>query len=473
MRRPDRPLRPLLAAVVAGFGLAASALAADPQPHRYAAPIEIVRPAPFVAMPVTPDAYAHAAQGGLRDLRIVDQRGERVPFALLAPPVAASESERSREATLYPLPARPVGGASTWPSPVEVTVQGDRISVRRSARAAATSLPVRESPGWLIDLGERATTEPAPRRLQLRWSGPAEFTAAYAIETSAELRDWQRAGGGQVMALQSAGGTLSQAVVPLPSGSGRFVRLTWLDRDAAPAVTGAASFAPAPGMAAREAAAVELTFAPSAVAAGPGEPKGALQVDLGGELPLVDLDLRFASGTRVAPVRILGRSRASDAWRELASGVLYRIERDGAGSESPALGVDASARFLRIVPDERAAALDPAQVKVVVHARLATLVFAAAGEAPFRLLAGSIDAPAGALPAATLVPRLDEERARFGTARVGAFLEAPEVAAAADKAERDARLRPWLLWSVLLVGVAGLGLVVWRLAAISGRPPAA
>jgi hypothetical protein len=37
----------------------------------------------------------------------------------------------------------------------------------------------------------------------LRWSGPAEFSAAYALETSADLRSWRGAPGGQVMSLQS------------------------------------------------------------------------------------------------------------------------------------------------------------------------------------------------------------------------------------------------------------------------------
>ena len=39
-------------------------------------------------------------------------------------------SEQVREASLYPLPARPTAGG-VWASPVDVVVEGDRISVRR------------------------------------------------------------------------------------------------------------------------------------------------------------------------------------------------------------------------------------------------------------------------------------------------------------------------------------------------------
>ena len=468
MHRPERTVRGLFAIVLAAASPAfVGAATTEPAPYRYAAPIEIAKPAPFIEMALPPAVYARALQADLRDLRVVDARGERVPFAMIAPTALPTASERVREATLYPLPPRPVG-ATTWPSPVEVTVEGDRISVRRAgAPAVASSAAPREAPGWLIDLGQASPGDPAARRLQLRWSGPAEFSAAYAIETSADLRDWRAAPGGQLMALQSSVGALAQPIVALPDGAGRFVRLTWLEPAAAPALVGATVFVPAPGLRAVDAAS-ELAFAPAptptAEAGGANESRGALSFDLGGDLPLVDIDLRFASGTRVAPVRMQGKQRAGDRWQELGSGVFYRIERDGAVAESPAVAMPSHTRFLRIVPDERAAGLDPAQTRLVVRARLASLVFASSGEAPFRLLAGSADAAAGALPLTTLVPLLEDERLRFGRASLGAFGEAPEVALAAQRAERDARLRPWLLWAVLVAGVLGLGVLVWRLA---------
>ncbi|MEO8526931.1 MAG: DUF3999 family protein [Caldimonas sp.] len=479
MQRSEPVIRWLvLIAAAAALPYAGIAAAAEPRPYRYEAPIEIAKPAAFVELALPPGVYAHTMQGDLRDLRVVDARGERVPFALLAPQAVPAVSERVREATLYPLPQRPVG-AAVWPSPVEVTVEGDRISVRRSGRLAAPSAAaLRESPGWLIDLGEATPGDAAAIRLQLRWSGPAEFSAAYAIETSADLRSWRAGPGGQLMALQSVTGALTQPTVALPDGAGRFVRLTWLDPAASPVLTGAAAIAPAREVVASDAA-TELVFAPSAEPAGQrgaaSEARGSLFFDLGGDLPLVDVDLRFASGTRVAPVRVQGRNRAGDPWQELGGGVFYRLERDGTVAESPAVAMRLHARFLRIVPDERAAALDPQQTRLVVRVHLASLVFASSGDAPFRLLAGSPDARVGALPAGTLVPQFDEERKRFGRATLGAFGESPGVALAAEQSEREARLRPWLLWGVLVAGVIGLAVLVWRLARSGpgAAPPAA
>ncbi|HSC65630.1 MAG TPA: DUF3999 family protein [Caldimonas sp.] len=474
MSRPEGARRRRCLAL-AGLLLAAAVANAEPAPYRYQAPISVDSPAPFVQLALPIAAYGHVEQDDLSDLRIVDAKGERVPFAVLPPLAAVQLSEQVREASLYPLPARPTA-AGVWPAPVDVVVEGDRISVRRRGGPATTvAAAPAPSGGWLIDTGERRRGDPPPKSLTLRWSAPAEFSVGYRIETSDDLRQWRPAGSGQVMALQSASGTLAQPVVGLTESAGRFVRLVWAEPGAAPALTGASVL-----VAERQRVAVdstrELTVAASAEPVRGGAPDAAatraLHFDLGGVLPLVDIDLRFDSGTHVAPVRVQGRARADQAWRDVAGGVFYRVERDGDVGTSPALAVPVAIRYLRLVPDERAASFDGVAARLVVHASLASLVFAAQGEPPFRLLAGSRDAPAGALPVSAVVPQLDSERARLGRATLGNFAVDEAAARAAEQASRQARLRPWLLWSVLLVGVVGLGALVWRLAR-SGPAPAA
>jgi len=461
--------RLLGAAVLLGAG---AACAADPAPYRYRAPIVIDQQAPFVQLALPPAAYGRVEQDELRDLRIVDARGERVPFAVLPARSTVNTSEQLREANLYPLPARP-SAAGVWPSPVDVIVEGDRISVRRHGSAAAVAAPPPESAGWLIDSGEARSGDALPRSLRLRWSGPAEFSVAYRIETSDDLRQWRNGPSGQLMALQSPSGALTQPVVGLGAAPGRFVRLVWAEPAAAPVLTGASVLIAAKHEVALESSR-ELTFASSPEPAGSAAADPArrrpLHFDLGGALPLIDVDLRFTAGTHVAPVRLQGRLRSDQPWRELGAGVFYRLERGADVGTSPAIALPTTVRFLRVVPDERAAALDAATVRLVVHASLASLVFATQGEAPFRLLAGSADAPAGALPVSAVVPQLDSERARFGQATLGEFEVDSAAAQAAADAARTARLRPWLLWSVLLVGVAGLGALVWRLARAGPSP---
>lgn len=433
--------------------LAAAALPAaaqDASTFRHRAPIEVQRAGAFVEVPLTPAAYARSMQPGLADLRVVDADGARVPFALLAPRGGESRvRERMAPAALYALPKRP---GADWQAPVEVHVDGDRLSVTRRAGTPAPA----QSAGWLVDLGERRAGQAAPSAIRLQWSGPADFSVAYDLDHSEDLRTWRRGPGGHLLALSSPAGPLTQPTVPLPEGTGRFVRLVWAEAGSAPLLTGAQGVVAERQHAAGDAP-TTLTLRPVAAA------DRALHVDLGAVLPLVALDLRLPAGTRVAPMRIQARDTPTAPWRELASTVFYRIERDGQPSVAPALSLQATARELRLVPDERAGVLDPAQTRVVVQVQLARLVVAAQGRPPWTLMAGSSDASPGALPVSTLVPQLDAERSRFGEGSLGAWTESPEAARAMRQREQMAAWRPVLLWGVLVLGVAGLGWMVWRL----------
>ena len=473
MRPFDRRHR-CRALLVLGFAAAAfmPAAHADEPGFRFEAPIVVQRSAPFVELALPPAAYARSrrqgsdSDGALRDLRIVDSRNERVPFAWLAPRAGeARASESLRDAVLYPLPARPSADGS-WRSPIDIVVEGERINVRRLSARGTTTDAASRSGGWLIDLGERKPATLAPDQLRLLWSGPNEFSAAFDIATSHDLRNWRAAGVGQVLALQSTAGPLTQPNVLLPASSGRFVRLVWTDAAAAPALTGAKAVTTQRDTVALDAP-TELSFEGVLPAKDTKDPTPTaargVDFDLGGVLPLAGIDLQWTAGTHVAPVRAWGRNRTEEAWRDLGSAVFYRLDRQGAVSQSPAWPLRTNVRYLRLIPDERAAALDPAQLRLRVQAELAHLVFATQGQAPYRVQLGSTDANAAALPIAALVPALADERSRFGAAILGDWTEIAAAARREDAKQREAALRPWLLWAVLVGGVAVLAFMVWRL----------
>ena len=477
-------------ALAALLACIAQVAAAGEAAFRYEAPIVVEQGGAFLRLALPVNAYAHSRQPSLADLRIVDARGERVPFALAAPrSPQAQETESTRPVEIYPLPPRRPGQAEPA-GPLEVQVVGDRITVRRyagaagPAGAAARSGPV---PGWLFDLGERASGEAQPDSLRLSWSAPAEFSAGFDLEVSDDLRRWRSAGGGQLLALNSASGRLTQPKVMLPAGGApRFVRLRWVNAADAPVLSSAVQVRLSRGSVVLDAPTALMvqpatalspstpstlstptTQSATSPAAKPTatatlEDPGALLFDLGAVLPVVAIDLALPAVQRVAPVRVQGRSRLDEPWRDLALTVFYRIERGAGIDRPPPLALQANVRYLRLVPDPRSGPL-PA-TPLAVQAQLLTLVFPAQGQAPYRLLAGSADAAPGALAISTLVPAFEEERARLGRAVLGAWNENEAVAREEAWQQRLVTWRPVLLWSVLLLGVASLGSVVWRLA---------
>jgi Protein of unknown function (DUF3999) len=464
MRRLDLAALGLLAATCAA--------GADEVPLRHRAPIAVEQPAALVRLPLPIEAYARSQRGPLADLRVVDARGQRVPFALLEPRAdEVTTSERWHDTRLYALPPRPAA-SGVWPAPVDLTVDPNgRITLRTRGGKPVGSA---QSPGWLVDLGERKKDERAPAKLQLAWSGPAEFSAPYTLEHSADLRQWRAAGGGQVLALASAGGPLTQPDVPLPAHVERFVRIAWGTPAPHPQITGARAATPIERNASVDPPRqITLAASPEPASAHAGdEAQRALHFDLGAVLPIVRLEAQWSSGNRVLPVRVQVRERSDARWVDLAGTVFYRLEQPGGEVQRPsALALRTTTRYLRLMPDARAGTVRAEELRLVVHAPLASLVFAAQGEAPYALLAGAAKAEAGALPLATVVPDLERQRERLGLASLGAFSEVREAAEQARRDAQRAALRPWLLWSVLIAGVAVLALMVWRLA--RGSAPAA
>ncbi len=461
MSRGNR--RGLFAVALACF---AATHCGDDTMYRYKAPIAIQKPGAFVLVRLPVEAYARCRWNDLGDLRVADARGDSVPFALLhSRESELKTTDQVRDAALYPLPAGPTTGG-TWASPIELTVQGDRIDVKRRAGAREERAGGLRSGGWLVDLGERKSQDPRARTVRFEWSGPAEFTAAFEYDTSDDLRRWQPGGPGQLMALASSSGTISQRDVVLPPGAGRFVRLVWADAATAPVITRVQGLYPEQQTVELDPP-VELVFSPvppasreAAADAGPG----ALYYDLGGSLPVGQIALRVGEGTRVVPARVDGQDHPGKGWWPLANGVFYQIERNGVVGESAFVTVSRSARYVRVVPDPRAGPLDPRRSRLVVRAHLARLLFAAQGEPPYSLFAGSSAPPTGPLPADKLVPSLEDERPRFGLATLGGWSEDAAAARQAETARRGAILRLGLLWMVLIGGVAGLAFMVWRLA---------
>ncbi len=531
---PVRHAGRISAAAALAFVLAAAATAADaPQatPRRFRAPVEVVQAADIVQLTLPASAYARSLQPGLRDLRLVDAAGEPVPFARLdARDDAARSVRQARAIALYRLPEAPAAG-DRWQAPIELTVRGDRVEVRPRSTAPATP---GATAGWLFDLGdpgepgsagEQGNTRepqragersipgnPAERRgigtstprdttaIELQWSAPDEFSAAYTIETSDDLRQWRAAGSGELMELAAPVGAMAQRALALPPAPGRFVRLWWSGDGPRPALTSALAVSAlrraepldppetisiAPLGAGGSTGAIDTTGANSQ-GSGPGngtlagtEPgtgsagatdaasRRALVFDLGGRLPLRALRLELPPEIRVAPVRIDARDTPDGAWRALAATVFVRGTPE---RPAPALVLRGDPRQLRITPDERTPALDPLRTRLLADVAPARLVFTPQGRPPYTLQAGSAGVADAALPIGTLVPDLERERPRFGRATLGAWSEDADAALAADAAARRARWHPWVLWAVLLAGVAALGAMVWRLARGSAGP---
>lgn len=438
--------------------------AAEAEPaRRYHAPVIVERPGTYVELALPGDIWRHSTRPGLQDLRLLDADGARVPFALLPPAPAPAPQEQRQAARHYPLPALPAGGAD-GPGALDIRIDGDRIRITRPGAAPTGSAAAPQaSGGWLVDLGPRSADTPAVLALELQWPDADETHAVADLSHGNDLRHWTPAGSGPLMALRNAAGeTLRQGRLPLPPGVGRYVRLVWSDPLQAPRLTGIDAVSAGPTTAVEPWVHQQFTAQPATA----GE--RALTFDLGAVLPLQRIDLDLPAGTWLVPVRWQGRRDEREAWQPVGAQVHYRLERHGEVARSSALVTDVRLRYLRALPDDRAGLPAVAQIRLDVQVPAARLVFVAQGRPPYQLQAGAAgDATPppsdGALPLHTLVADLPAERPRFGQATLGPWQENAAASRLDAQQQRHRALRPWLLWGVLLAGVAGLGAMVWQL----------
>ncbi len=450
-----------------------AAWAADaPSPSagfRCRAEVRLEQPGAFVALPLPASVYACSQQTGLSDLRLVDAQGQRVPLALL--PDAPSRSEiRRQDVRLYALPVTNPTNATVDPgkaqAPTSITLHGaDRQLIRIELPAApaftpATTQPTTPtSPGWLIDLGESHPEDRPLQAVELDWSGPAEFNAAFELSVSHDLQHWQAAGHGQLLELHGDGERLRQNRILPSTPSGRYLLLRWRGGEPAPALTSAKAERSAVPSTADSNRPLSLQVPATSGA----DATQALDFDLGHVMPLTSIDLMLPTGQRVVPVRWQMRQTPQQPWQSLGAHVHYRLEHRGEISRSQPLSIETRTRFLRALPDERAGAVDARQVHVSVQLRPTPLVFVSQGTPPWTLLAGNADSSPNLLPVSTLISDLDAERPRFGQAVLSTWQEDTQARRATERSEQLSALRPWLLWAVLILGVAGLAVMVWRL----------
>jgi Protein of unknown function (DUF3999) len=390
-------------------------------PHR--APVQVTQPAPFLTLDATPEAWRHSLGSDLHDWQLLDAQGRRVPFALMPENSGATPPER--ELKLFALPPAPL---------------------------PASEPPNKGPAGWLLDLGEPGSWPAEPQQLQLRWPADAgAFQAGYRLETSADLQAWRLLGTGQLLGVRTTyGAPLNQPLVALPARPHRYLRLVWDDSARAVQPNGATLLAQPTGVTPQQLTRTAAIPAPDA--------DGGWVVPLGGPQPLLSLTLSGSQGTWVLPVQVQTRSGPQAAWQTVARSVFYRVDRgDTPADLAPALPLALSASELRLLPP-RGSALPPADsLQLGWTVRAARLVWAAQGEPPFSLQVGQTTPETGPRPLADVVPDWPREQSRLGHANLGAFTAQDVVV------EASLPPRRLLLWAVLGLGVAALGVVTWRL----------
>jgi hypothetical protein len=433
---------------IASVWVSTAAVADDHFSQRFA--LELDSGATYYTVTLPAAVYAASQRGDLGDVRVFNGAGEPVPYSLEAPPEPARTSPTLRPVAWFPLRAAVASGIG---APLGVTIAADG-----SLRATSAPPSRAQHDVDLIDTGGGKQTETRLDALLVHVRDD-NYQGRVSVETSDDLRNWQPAGEAQLLKVNYNGSTLSQERIELDGVSARYLRLRWLD--GSPYIASIEAQVQAASTGAGPRAERPRQWREGLVAHAGPKP-GEYFFSTGGPYPVERLRLNLPQPNTVAHAVVYSRTGLEGAWREVSSGMLFRLHNGTVEQTNPLfeLAPDTDRQW-RVVVDTRNGGLGSGTLTVAAGWRPAPLTFVARGAAPFTLAVGSAAAVSSAVSRADLLMGASSVSA---AARLGDALPvAPESGAPSPGKDPDATRR-YMLWGALLLAVGSLGAIAWRLA---------
>lgn len=444
---------------VASGGFASDDIAETPQDYGWGRALTTPESSPWYRVSLPADVYRQSAWPDLRDVRVFNHQGERVPFSL--------EKQNKAIAALPPTELR-IFPLTT--SPVESTnsddLQGERVWLRSSSGYEIKLESGRiEGVGksYLLVLPENSAESISVSQLQLGWDKPAEnWQGRAALYFSTDMREWvllqkdaplmDIASGDDRLTLNK----IATALTMSPEGP-RYLLLVF-DTPTLPLTLNSASVVGVGDSSATRGENVSLSGWANRISA------DEVQYQWSRPQPLNALSVRL-DNDGVLPVALEWRASAEDKWQPLGKEVLFHLNEQMSDDIALPGHLVQGIRLTTIN-----AHLPDALPQVSGLRESLNLIFNAQGSGPFILAWGNKAATDVALPLEGLIPAsLRQQHAPDllpeAMAHEPVKLGGESRLSAVSPAEQASQWRTWLVWAVLVLGVLALvwmALKIWR-----------
>ncbi len=399
-----------------------------------------------IELPLT--IYQGVTRNDLADIRVFDSKGLPVPHALVAAEPPRKEQRAPVSPPRFPLFIEANGNDSS-DLKIEVRADGALVKIESNKNKAVKPKEVNAYVFDLINISEPITA------LNLDFqAAPEGFVGKARIEASDDFKQWRTlVNSAPVMSLQFAGQAIAEKRIELSGVKTKYLKLTW----EGPAIN-LSDVKVEFGEKFSEAERVGLTSEARA-----GDQPGDYIFDLGARAPVDRMKFNLPQINTVAPAQIYSRADEKSPWQPRANATLYRLNYKGNDVVAPAIVMPVSGdRYWKIAVEQKGGGLGAGLPSLTAEYRPRQLVFVARGEGPFTLAFGKANAKQSSFSVESLIPgyQYSDEfklaQAQMGDPRV-------QAAAPASEAVSPEQKKKWLLWAVLIIGVALLGGMAWKL----------
>ena len=435
----------LLLGLLAAGGVVAESLVLDD--FAYGVPLQLDGDGALYTLPVPAEVYRRALRADLGDLRVFNGQGEVVPHLIQREPHSRQLAARRVPAKLYPLPT-----SESQPSEEELHIAIDKEGTLIDFYGGRLPL---EGAGageyYLIQ------SDAAVEQLYLQWGAVREpLLTQVTVHGSDDLNHWQLLVDKSTIAeLNYQGHRLEQRALRLPSTAMKYYRIHW-----------------PPGSRGIPLRGVELSLRPQQqpvagesvrpVPTGGGDDHYEFRLD--GHYPVSRVSLQMPQRNTAVQARLLSRESEMASWQPRYEGLFYDLEREGQHLSSEPVGLlpALSHPLWRLEVPPSGGGLGSGVPQLELEWQPHRLLFVARGEMPFTLAFGRRETTADAMAIDPLLHRIsaDEGQGRMiKTARAGSEFELGGESRLQAVAP-PLPWKKWLLWAVLLSGVAILAVMV-------------
>lgn len=434
--------------------LAAGSVSARPlqtDDFAYGIPLQVDGDGAIYSLPLPATVYRHAWDASLADVRVFNSHGEEVPHLLQRAADKRLLTPRRIEVPLYPIPTQKNQPESNEQLHISIGDDGTLIDYYGGA------LPLTGAGAGEYYLIDASAADIAVERLYLEWDAVTEpLLAQVSVSGSDDLNHWQPLLEKQTIAsLQHQGFKLEQHSLVLPGSRVKYYRIHWPPGSRGiPLRKVALGLRPQQELMPGE----QATLLPQ----GEMEGEGIYQFDLGGYFPVSSVQLVMPQRNSVVQARLFSRSNDKEPWQLRHQGLFYDLEQEGhrLRNEAVILPPLSHAQW-RLEVAQSGGGLGGGMPQLVLGWHPQRLLFIARGEMPFTLAFGRRDTETSHLPIDPLLRRFNADGAESGMIKSAAAGEWFELGGPSRLAPAPAPLpwQKWLLWAVLLLGVAVLGLM--------------
>ena len=421
------------------------------------------------------DVYLHARSADLNDVRIFDAAGDKLAFAMQVPLLQSHVQRNVLPMKIFPVMSSQPRSAPGEAIDLDIRTGGDGTVLSVKTKSADKQTGTRLA-GLVLDARQSEAggeTDNRPVIEALHFSLPPQMTSYSAqvwLEVSDDLKHWDTLGAAELSWLVEKSGDLGQTLandrLEFEPRSFRYARLTW--RSGEPLQFGSIT--------AESVAHIDDVPVAEKLLLQPTEGKEAQDLVYKSSIaiPVEKIALQFneenvvlpaaLGGYRELPSRQIGQP---NTWlfEPYTRATFYQITQAGQTRRSGELPVPLTHTGQWVLRRQSASQSKPA---LSISWQPANMVFLASGKGPYTLAFGRENAKPGALelsqvaPGFSLPELLKLEQAVAGPMQMSQADPAVQETAA-TAAANSARLRIWVLWGVLLLGVAVLGALAWSL----------